>query len=293
MILLSPMRVSEIVIIESLEDHEFKTGGELARYLSALDAAQSARISVRLITCDYAAECVQQIRALSRAAANGLTRPILHFECHGSEADGLQFANGSELAWTQLADELRSLNAATGMNLMVFLSACHGAHFISEMDTTRPVPCLVLVGPPEEIDPGDVQASFRAFYRTLFESGDAGSNQRALRAAVPAVDWNITHAEQWFEQVIRGYIIENCSRNATRERALALYKRAQRDGLQTSMGEFKKMIALGNRNSLTRQAFDRFFMLDIFPENRQRFLPARTRLEATLGQLRSTGRYAL
>ncbi len=291
---LTPLRVSELVVIESLEDHEVKTGAILADYVSGLESVRALGIRVRLLGCSYSAEFANLIDSLAGEAEQGMTFPILHVECHGSAERGLEFANGSELSWASFGDCLRRLNAATGINLIVSVSACYGAHLLGVMPSTLPAPCLTSVGPIQEVDPSDLMAGFRLFYRTLFDTGDAGVAGRELRRSTELTGiWDVTHAEQWFELVTTNYIKDECTPKAVRQRAMALFHRAKREGRLLSMAEYKRQLVQSHRRDLQGRMFDLFFMLDEHPQHAMRFHRARTRLAEAIEALRATGRYVL
>lgn len=175
---------------------------------------------------------------------------------------------------------------------MVGISACYGAHLLGDMASMKPAPCLMMIGPMQEVHASDLMAGFRLFYRTVFETGRAGLATTKLAHQAPDV-WHITHAEYWFELVTTNYVKDECTRKAIRRRALDLFRRSQRDGFPVSMGTFKREILRAHSKDLSGAMFDTFFMLDAFPTNRQRFDHARRRLEAKLDGLRRTGLYML
>lgn len=291
---LTPLQVSELVIVESLEDSEVKTGAELAAYVSSLECAQDRGLKVRLIECSYASEFVDLIEALAEEASMRQSHPILHVECHGSADGGLQFANGSELTWDRFGDGLRRLNAATGINLITSVSACHGAHLLSAMPPTLPAPCLMMAGPIRAMNPAELMAGFRLFYRNLFDSGDASyAAATLLRSTHPEIAWDAVHAEQWFDQVVAIYIENECTPKAVKRRALALFQQGQREGLRLSMAELKRLLVQTHRQDLDGKFFDRFFMLDEYPHNAERFRNARNQLKARIAELQSKNRHAL
>jgi len=288
----APLTINEVVIIESLEDDEVKTGQHLADYLNGLQTVQEKGIGIRLQKCNHASECVEQLRMLTAEAAQHGSRPILHFECHGSMQSGLEFANGSDLGWTQLGDELRGLNAATGVNLLVSISACYGAHLLTDMASLKPAPCLMMIGPMQEVTPSDLMAGFRLFYRILFNSGSAGHAIKAVVDQAPGV-WDVTHAEYWFDLIITNYVKESCTRQGIKRHAMEMHTRSKQDGAAIAVGRFKRELLRSHSKDLSGEMFDTFFLLDAFPKNRQRFDSARRRLESKLNEFRSTGLYML
>jgi hypothetical protein len=286
--------MTHVVVVESLENDETRTGKVLADFLGSLDERVSCGVGITYMTCEHRGEFIEQIGLLSRAAVDEEFCPVIHIECHGDKVHGLQFANGSEMSWRELAAVLADLNRATGFNLLVVVSACYGGHLLSELVCGHPAPCLALIGPTDEVSPADIMAGFMRFYRELFASLSASQAVAALRSvSLDSGEWFVEHAEAWYETLVIAYVKEHCNRSAVRERALKLRRQALRDGLDVPMKSFKYRLTQASRNDLLGALFDRYFMLDSYPEGGLRFCAVRRRLEVKLAALRRTGQYAV
>ena len=52
--------------------------------------------------------------------------PIVHISAHGSD-DGIGLTDGTLVSWRNLREMLKPINAALDGNLLLCMSACHGA----------------------------------------------------------------------------------------------------------------------------------------------------------------------
>jgi hypothetical protein len=198
------------------------------------------------------------------------------------------------LAWDRVANALLPLNIASRFNLLAIFSACFGAHFLSQMDTIGPAPCWCLIAPTKKVDPGEILGGFRVFYSALFKDADMGSAVRAIsRCQLSHGEWLWEPAEIWYQRIVTGYIKVHCTESAARERARTIYKDAKKDGKRTSLGSILRIMKKKNRDAFTGDYFDRFFIIDIIPENNIRFAKTKERVANTLATLRNIGKYAI
>jgi hypothetical protein len=104
-----------------------------------------------------ASELLDGLDALAKRAKEGL-RPIIHFDTHGSRADGLYIAASDEfVSWQQLVEKLRPINVATRNNLCVVSAACFGMHAIMEIAISTAAPFFALFAPENTVTFGFVE----------------------------------------------------------------------------------------------------------------------------------------
>lgn len=264
------LRFNRLYIVESLEDHELKTGTELFEYLQPVVEDSPFALSLGLFTCagvqgfrDVAA------RVLEKSKAGHL--PWLHIECHGSSDDGLYFANGSELSWEDLCDLLRPINEACGFQLFVVVSTCYGANIVSGIDTGEGAPCLGLIGPSDQVDPAELLGHFRDFYRTLLQTTDIGHamgswKNRKLQHGSMA----IVTANDWWRDLMFSYLSENGTSKGIEAVARRQRKLLHAEGKNQSVGSLKRIFRR-QLPAIVEIRFRRYFMLDEVPQNTQRF----------------------
>lgn len=286
--------LSKILVVESLEAHERTTGEEIANFINASVDAGRLGISAEYMTCDNAPEFSRLVHALASEVRRTGQVPLLHLECHGGQSVGLEFRNGSILSWAELSALLLELNIATRFNLVAIFSACYGAHFLSQIDSINPAPCYAMIAPTDSALDFELVAGFRTFYSTLLSSNDAGVAVDAVsRMKLKEGDWFAHLAEFWYERVVIGYVETHCTKTETKQRALRMLRRLQSEGRHASLGTLKQDLIRLNRSQLTGKFFDRYFMTEAIPENGQRFVAMRKRIEHRIEALRRTGRFGV
>lgn len=284
--------ISKIVIIQSLESHEVRTGEILCEYLASLIDKLCLEIQVELLECHSAYEFKSILLRLIETAASDGERPLLHVECHGSQTVGLEFENGSELSWDELGVLLSQLNIASRFNLFVVVAACYGAYLNGQFSPVRPSPAFCIVAPTEEIDPSDVLRGFREFYSSLFRTGDAGiAANEIVKIQLGSGQWFSQLAEEWFIHLIENYVTTHLTHEAFEAWVRSIEQKIRDDSKIINLDWVKSSLLLQNREGLTGKYFDSFFCINEVPEGRDRFVATRARVNATIDVLRATGRY--
>lgn len=285
---------SRVVVVESLERHEVKTGAKIADFVKSVSMAQCLGISVEYTACEdvvtfesFVNELAADVKATGRI-------PLLHVECHGDRSTGLEFENGSQLSWTRLSQLLVGLNEATRFNLVAIFSACYGAHFVAQMGCLAPAPCFAMIAPSEDVYPDEILTGFRLFYADLLRTADAGQAVDAmLHLSLQKGAWFAMRAETWFEKIVTGYVESHCTKSEAKRRALQMYRQLRSSGAEADLGELRRKLVQSNRNELIGKYFECYFMAKTVTETAVRFRRVRRRIDLRLAQYRKTGRYAI
>lgn len=265
------MRFNQILVVDSVPIGERNT----ARNLHA-DVAMRAKlveeapavVYLRVESSDHFLAVLDQLIA---AVEQHQHVPILHIECHGSQ-EGLQFADGSRSRWLELKPKLMALNTATRLNLLVIVSACEGSAIASTVGVVDRAPLWGFIGPMREVYPEQLEISFLAFYETLFRSRSASEAMAALRKSAPDSTYMLMTAETMFQLIWDHYQAEYENTEAVAERAYRLHVQMadwppERRRTPEGIAQFSREI-----NPRIFERFrDRFFMLDLYPENASRF----------------------
>lgn len=290
---ISGFSFNRVVIIQSLEKSESQTGTAISEFIEAQLRENHSPLPVECLNCESSVHFLKILGELTaQSAANGVI-PILHVECHGDEFEGLEFANGSMLSWHDLSEALVKLNKATRFNLMALFSACYGGHFLGQMGAIDPAPCWCMVAPSEAVDPAEIMAGFRVFYREFFFKLDAGIAVFELSKIPLSIGrWFGQTAELWFEVVVENYITTHCTPKALRVRAKELANSSVVVGAPISMSEAKKRIKLLNSKKVFIDHFNCYFMTEDLPENKMRFRRVLDHLESKYAKFKSSGVFA-
>lgn len=262
--------VGNIIIIESLPDNEVQTGTHLANYIHGLSLQKGP--GLQLCRVSSSDELIEYLLEIERAANAGEI-PMIHFEMHGTfDGRGLVTANLDVVLWADISSILFRINAATRFNLVVFVAACNGGYFLEEMRITTPTPCYALVAPTDEVNPGEVMGATRDFYRILLTTGDATKAVSSIVAQpVQQGRWFAQWAENWYWTVVLKYVRSNCTPRALKRRSMEIYAEVSAEGVKSDIGEIKKRLKASTRADLCGKYFDRFFCVDLIPENVRRF----------------------
>jgi hypothetical protein len=284
---------TKFVVIESLKPDDRKTGREIAHGIRLQLANVGDSIPVDLKLCHSRSDFAAQFAELRRESEHGHI-PIIHVECHGSKAAGLEFTNHERLAWTEFAALLEPINVATGFNLLVLISACFGAYFVSMISAIRTSPCWALVAPSDKVYPHELESGFIDFYNAFVRHWDVGLALTALRdRPLTKGTWQAVLAEEWFTDIVLQYIRVWCSMDAVRPRIPQLQKiREKQRQPWISERDLRNALRLQNSQALDKY-FARYFATDSVPSNTTRFAPVKRSAETKVESLRQSGNYLI
>ena len=282
---------SKIIVIESLESNEVKTGLQTSDFIKAELAKKHQTLPVEYIKCWNAIEFTQLLDQIAIDAALGVT-PIIHIECHGDAADGLEFENGSNLSWEDLAGKLKPINIATKFNLLVLVSACFGAYFTQMIKAHKPSPCWGVIAPTDTVVPYEIRSGFNAFYSKFLETWDLGFAITSLRKGhISTGQWFAKPAESLFDEVVMNYLENWCTKSSSYIRVAALKTEMKSMGINhQGMTAIKRNLRQLNANMLEKY-FSIYFSCDEVPENAVRFANLKASLNNKIQTLRASGKF--
>jgi hypothetical protein len=119
-----------------------------------------------------AAKLQEYLGHVAGRAARGL-RPIIHFDTHGSEADGIQIApSGENVSWATLVEWLRPINRETRNNLCIVSAACFSMQVYTEITIEKECPFFVMIAPERVVSFGFIADHIPKFYDEVFRSSN-------------------------------------------------------------------------------------------------------------------------
>ncbi len=281
---------NKVIIIQSLEPHEFQTGKHISDYVSNLFKESKNLIPTELINCSNKTEFLNVLTSIESDCKNKGQIPILHIDCHGDLELGLEFSNGSLIQWKELASKLTLINLATRFNLLCIFSACYGGTFLGEMGAISPAPCWCMVAPSRTVEPDEILRGFRIFYSALINHNDVGvAVHQISKLRLEKGSWFGEPSELWFEKVVSNYIEDHCNSKAIKKRALELYKSGMIFDQKISISEAKRRIKDQNRQKVFLPYFETYFMIKEIPENSKRFERVLKDLQSKFSSFESKG----
>lgn len=193
--------VNTIIWLRSLPDDELGPSGRMAEDVETLARARG-QFPFEEIVVRSSNEMLTALADLAERCRGGL-RPILHFDCHGSEDDGLLLApSGEYVGWQELADALRPVNFAAENNVCCIFGVCFGLHLTNTLSITEPTPYFLTIAPEGEIAVGELEDRLPRFYDHMLTSS---SITDAYDAELKAV-MGIFKCQAVFGKVVATYI---------------------------------------------------------------------------------------
>jgi len=166
---------------------------------------------------------------------NGI-RPMLHFDMHGSQVNGLEIGpSGEFIDWETVIECLRFLNIELKNELVVVITACHGLFTILPINLEKEAPFLCLIAPEGEITVGAIEDAIPKFYQELFQSGSLVNACRKLGGA-----FNYFHSAEFLFKILIRYFKEKCKGVGGRKRKEELLTMV----MQTSLGDFPENLSI-------------------------------------------------
>lgn len=204
--------VNSLLWIRSLGADELNPSRRMVEDVEALAATQGFVFEEHVV--GDSAEMLALLVDVAARAAAGL-RPILHFDCHGSRADGLLLEpSGDYLSWSALTDALRAINVATANHLCCVFGVCFGLRMSFELRLSGPSPYYLTIAPEREVSVGVLEDRTAPFYREVF----AGGNITRAFADVLAPELKLFHCKEIFARALATYIADNCVGKAAERR---------------------------------------------------------------------------
>lgn len=169
--------IRNIVVIQSLEKAEKKTGEELYNDIikRGIDYKQPPQIKMSHKFHDVAdknafIEILQFYVVNSEYMHGGV---LLHFEMHGAtNLEGLILADGFLTSWKEIVDILRQINVKTKNNLYITMATCFGRYMYKGVDLEQKSPYSGYISASKEVKVHEVIEDFTSLFETLIESGN-------------------------------------------------------------------------------------------------------------------------
>jgi hypothetical protein len=266
------IRTTNVWIVEWLHPQDQMTGKLLHGWLQGRRPNWSA-----YVPCKTKAHVLAAIERATVRAQQSQIMPLLHLEAHGDEIGlgGPDGFGGSELlSWDELADPLQRLNLATACNLVVLVAACTGFAGIKAFYRGPRAPAVALVGPTGRITEGDLLRGTKEFYRRWCDEDPRladvveSASTEAGRVGFDMEPFAILAFEAMAEALIVSLRPDERSRRAElcRQRMRALQE------FSDTEIEHRLSLLPAVPTAVDLQAeWDRLFMIDLWPENREQF----------------------
>lgn len=203
--------------------------------------------------------------------------PVLHIETHGEEnAEGLILGSGEFVAWDELRAHLQEINKITRFNLLVVMAACKGAHLIRSMRPTDRAPFWAVVGPADDVYDKPMQEALQRFYEELLRTQSGTDAMSALNKGTEATggQYKLLDAEMYFCWIYEQHELASSDADLGERvnRIVAAWARERGpDVRETAAVRADAWERIRDHRRWYDHLRQRFLMLDLFPENADRF----------------------
>jgi len=270
---------NKIYVIESLSLDETLTGTLLYNdLLRWKEKDHNYQIQAKLDPVADRHAFLKVFRDIQSECRTSGIYPIIHLEIHGSEdLDGLVLKSGELVTWEELRSALEEINLIVGNNLFLTLAVCHGAFLLGICRVHQRAPFWGFIGSFETIYSYDLLMRYTEFYTELLTSFEFDKALAALRTANPSLpaDYRFINSQITFINVYDKYLREKASKtgfNKRKHEVIPEQKLSFRN--RKEKRHFQKVfvkIGRGSREKYFREHSRTFFMLDVFPANKNRF----------------------
>lgn len=212
--------------------------------------------------------------------------PYIHFETHGSkDKSGLELIEG-EMKWEELTENLKKINISCKNNLFVSFGVCFGAYVLEYLllefynNSDCHVPVFGFIAPINEVPVEIIDRAFRSYFISLLLGKDIGYAIEEMNKAIDySYKWEFSNCEEIYQKMAEDFVLKYI---AKRRKHIASnpnkYFNLLNDIYHFTYGkniEISKLLSVINEKKFfidyLRKKRDTFYMIDLFPENKDRF----------------------
>ncbi len=259
---------NKVFIIESLPLYEKQTGTELYQEIKTYENFQSI-----LYTISDKSDLIDKLNRIK----NGISVQdvvYIHFEIHGDkDGSGFSLKNEEKCAYQDLTNIFVDINKKTGCNLYITMAVCCGLNTLLANMSVHAMPFAGIIASEELLYVDDLQIRFSEFYKSLSTYDNISVAFNELKNANSSVKTIYRYIEPYciFYNVWRKFI--SYSKNPCFQKQ-NLENNVLPNYVLTEEGE-KKFNELFQSKDVQNESFKElaksFFLLDIYPENENRF----------------------
>lgn len=282
----SPQQHMTVYVLQSVPEGELRSGTRLLervlwpyRLNPGGYAAKMSNPGTRKVFM----ECLQQIRL---EAERDDVQPTIHIEAHGNEGrdgrtDGIRLASGEVISWKDLGAAITPINIACGGRLILVIAACDSRHVVQISLPTERAPFWRAICSMRDVSAGEIENCMVAYYETLITTGDVRLALKRMNEAgkqgLPDA-FGLVTCEYLFKMAVEYFRKQHATAKGRMRWAESLLSRtkdlpgAKGRTLSEHRRALKKLLAESQVVSLRRD-FERHFMLDLYPENKEEFEP--------------------
>ena len=274
---------NKIYVIQSLDKNEEQTGKLIYDEVIKVRTKYSDKCDAEFILVNNRHDLENSLIKINEDCLNGV-KPIIHLEIHGNEnGDGLTLENNEYIGYSELCNSLTKININSGNNLFLTLAVCHGAWIMQNIKLDKPAPFVGVIGSFEKIGNIDLYIRYSEFYSEFLINFDFDKSFDILQKVNKKIPntYRVLDSVELFKNVYKNYLQENTSEEGIKKRLSQIYYEKEHFEkikllINSKLKKFFFEIAFKIYIQRTRQEYFRkhseiFFMIDKYPNNRERF----------------------
>lgn len=265
--------ISKIAVLQSLPKGELQTGKRLNEDIQTLNVFHGRGLDVSFHDVPTKQDFLAALATIQGEALRGVY-PLLHIECHGAaDETGIVLADGSFLAWKELKPLLTAINVATRCNLLVVMACCSGGYLAQTLLPTERAPCWALIGPTTTVYTDEILSNLNSFYATFLGTLDGDRSLESLTSVkLRSGRFAFMPAGGFFRIAYAKYLANFCTPEELLKRGEGMRQKLISMGadIVPSAQEMADLLQRTETSSYEKY-FREFFMVDLYPENAERF----------------------
>lgn len=267
---------NKIYILESLKSDERHTGRALFEDLTVWKDTYLPQLTIEYLTFIDRSGLDSILNAIEDATKNNNELPFIHLEAHANES-ALGTAGGDAIPWQDLFTSLQRININTRNNLLVVVAACFGFHLFKITDVLERALFYAVLGPNQAVSINDVETGYQVFYQELFKEKEVNGAINKMNETLKSTGkrYALVTCEDLFIMAAHNYLEEHCSAKAISQRVegiVSQYQELETKSLTNQEVRKKAKESLENGNlGLINEHYQTFVMVDLYPENTERF----------------------
>lgn len=267
-------KINGYFIFESLEDD--RTTKAIGKVIDGLRDKESTQFFY--VKIKNKQHLINEIRKIKDAEN---VWPLIHIAAHGNdEGTGIKLLE-DEILWPELTKELSEMNTRAMNTTILLMALCKGARLVTEFNNAIRAPYFTMIGPKHEINWNKLDRCLFEFYKVLLRTYNL---ELALEETakynggfIPFYYLNCVGA---FQRLVSDFK-KKIEGGQFKHELLDSYKR--QEGKKADWDFKNKVGDKEFQKEIISQALDiwkkHWFMMDLYPENEERFKNANTEIE--------------
>lgn len=204
--------------------------------------------------------------------------PLIHFEMHGDENEGLFLRLGDFVPWPDVIQDLTKINIRSQYNLIISMAVCYSSRLAFNISmVNQRAPYLFSVSTRLKVCGKDTYKLFSVFFKELIKTGELYAALKQVEKTNPDLPpkFDILAVPYLFVSTFKNYFMQHQNiSEIEREFYHIVPEMQEREMSEEEFRNTKKgfvTIFDYEVNKIYQRYRDLFFMIDLYPDNKQRF----------------------